>query len=61
MKAYIKPTTIEVLLKSQPLLSLTSNAVNKVDGLDGVTTSSDDFVGGAADSRRGGSLWDDED
>ncbi|MCR5817567.1 MAG: hypothetical protein K6F89_00505 [Prevotella sp.] len=56
MKTYIKPNTKITLINIQPLLG---NSVASVSGLDGVTKSSGDFAGGAADSR-GYSDWDDD-
>jgi len=57
MKKYIKPTVEETLIQALPLLN--SNSVKKVTGLDGVTTSNDEFEGGETDSRRT-TVWDDE-
>ena len=51
-KEYMKPTTTLVDVKSQAMIC--------VSGLEGVTQSTEDFVGGNSDSR-GGSIWDDDD
>ena len=59
-KAYMAPAiTITTVEMQAPLAS--SNSVTSVSGIDGLTVGDGDFSGGAADSRRGGSLWDDED
>ena len=60
MKTYIKPFVLVTKIETQKPLA-GSNTINSVSGLDDVSTSNTDFGGGAADSRRGGSLWDDED
>ena len=56
MKKYIKPISEVMHIKVQPLMN---NSVTIVNDLEDVNISSEDFVGGVADSR--GSLWDDED
>lgn len=53
MKKYIKPDVEMLDVKIETLLELGS-----VEGLDGVTTSSDEFPGGSTDSRV--FLFDDE-
>lgn len=59
MKTYIKPSVLITKVGTQrPLAG--SNRVYSVSNLDGVSVSNDDFTGGTADSRSGGSLWDDE-
>ncbi len=56
MKQYVTPSTEVVTAHVQPLLG---NSIKNVSGIDGITVSDDDFVGGSADSRSG-SIWDDE-
>ena len=56
MKKYMKPISEVMLIKVQPLMN---NSVTDVSNLDGVSISSEDFVGGEADAR--GCLWDDDD
>jgi len=57
MKTYIKPI-VKVIEMEEELLN--SNSVGTVSGIDGVSVSTEEYSGGAADSRRGGSLWDEE-
>ena len=58
MKKYIKPEVNIVAVKFQPLLG---NSVTTVTGdASDIDIANEDFGGGAADSRRRNSQWDDE-
>jgi len=53
-QAYIKPSTTLHAIKATQLIC---NSISGVSGLDGVSTSSSEFGGGASDSRSDNS-WD---
>ena len=57
MKAYMKPIIKMVAMEEEVMVS---NSVTLTTGLEDVTTSTDEFSGGAADARQGNGLWDDE-
>lgn len=59
MKTYIKPFVLVTKIETQRPLAGSNNVGST--NLDGVSVSSSDFEGGSVDSRRGSSLWDDED
>lgn len=58
-RSYIKPTTLVVEIKSQPLMVVSGGKGN----VSGVTVTEENFTGGQGDilSRRGRSIWDDDD
>lgn len=59
-KTYIKPSTTLHAIKATQLIC---NSIRGVSGLDGVSTSNDNFVGGTSDSRSDNSwdIWGDGD
>ena len=59
-KTYINPEMVIVPLMAKQMIAY---SLNSVTGLDGVSTSDDDFAGGAADVKGlefNTNIWDDE-
>ena len=53
-KTYMKPGVEVMHIEMLPLMN---NSVTSLSGLDGVSTSSEEFTGGTSDSRSAEDLW----